>query len=394
VIRNRATKILTYAADGHIDAPRETPSGRGVLGVNLAGYFSGGFGVAESARFFAKTLEKAQIPYVLNNIVPRGQTRAEPTLPNFSRRNPYPINLVHVNADESPSFYRSRGLNYSRLKKNVGIWFWELSRSPERFFSSFKYYDEIWTCSSFVHKAISEVSPIPTIKLTFPLFVDDNHAIRRRDLFDLREESFVFLLAFDMLSVFQRKNPLALIKAFKNAFSEQEDVVLVLNYINPKANSAAVKAMRKESAGRKVVMIEHHLSECDFTSLIASCDCYVSLHRSEGLGIPMAKAMYLKKPVIATAYSGNMDFMNANNSFLVDYELVELEQDYGPYEQGNVWAEPNFDHACHQMRFVYENSHVREEIGIRASRDIKSCMNPHKTMEQIKARLQKFHFEG
>ena len=88
---------------------------------------------------------------------------------------------------------------------------------------------------------------------------------------------------------------------------------------------------------------------------MSSCDAYVSLHRSEGIGLTIAEAMGLGKPVIATGWSGNTDFMDVSNAFPVGYRLVELEENVGPYHAGEVWAEPSVEHAAELMRFVVDH---------------------------------------
>jgi glycosyltransferase involved in cell wall biosynthesis len=145
------------------------------------------------------------------------------------------------------------------------------------------------------------------------------------------------------------------------------------------------------SANLNVKILSRHLSDQEYLSILAACDCYVSLHRSEGLGLPMAEAMYLAKPVIATAYGGNSDFMNANNSLPLRYELVELDKDYGPYEKGNVWAEPDVAQAAELMRWVYENRELAKRIGQRAAIDIRESMNPTKASHEIRTRLEQVY---
>jgi glycosyltransferase involved in cell wall biosynthesis len=140
--------------------------------------------------------------------------------------------------------------------------------------------------------------------------------------------------------------------------------------------------------GKRIRLIEGHLSSDDMTGLTVCCDCFVSLHRSEGLGMGMAKAMYLGKPVIATGYSGNMDFMNGENSFLVKYDLVEIIEDDGPYKRGNVWADPDIDHAAQLMQLVYNNRGLSESKSRQAAQDIKNFMNPKITGIEMMKRLK------
>ena len=121
--------------------------------------------------------------------------------------------------------------------------------------------------------------------------------------------------------------------------------------------------------------------------LIASLDSFVSLHRSEGFGIGMAQAMYMRKPVIATGYSGNMEFMDHNNSFLVRYKLAELEENIGPYEKGNVWAEPDVEHAAELMQLVFKDRSTALQVAQRAEDDIKSSRTVELAGQAMKERL-------
>ena len=294
--------------------------------------------------------------------------------------------------DLAEHFFDSNGPAYSEGKYNIGIWYWELSRFRSRWLSAFSFYDEIWATSSFTKDCLSKISPVPVLKIRYPLFLDTSIVESKpRRRFDLGEDLYVFLFMFDFASVFERKNPLALLKAFRLAFGRDERAVLVINPINSWLNPTAAKSLRKASAGLNVRMIDKHLSERDYLSLLAASDCYVSLHRSEGLGLTLAQAMFLEKPVIATAYSGNMDFMSTDNSLLVRYKLVELDTDYGPYEKGNEWAEPDVDHAAQFMRWAYESQDAAATIGKRGSSDIKQHMSPIIASHEIRARLEQIY---
>jgi len=374
-------------------ALRPTPSATSQtrkFGVNFAGYFTGQFGGAASSRAFAKSLELAAVPHVLNKLVGGLHGEKRKTRSAFSSGSPYAINLIHVNPpDIAEAFVQSVDGSYLRGRYNIGVWYWELSRLPNSWISSFGLYDEIWATSSFTAGCLSRVSPIPVVKVRYPLCVNETLIDRRaRGRFHLEEDVFVFYFLFDFLSLFERKNPLALLKAFGRAFRRNEKALFLLQHINSKLASTHAKRLEEESSDLNVRIVKGHLSERDYLSLLAACDCYVSLHRSEGLGLPLAEAMYLGKPVIATAYSGNMDFMNVNNSLLVKYELKQLDRDYGPYEKGNVWAEPDIGHAAELMRWVYENRDEATKLGERASRDIRESMNLTLASREIMERLK------
>jgi glycosyltransferase involved in cell wall biosynthesis len=164
-------------------------------------------------------------------------------------------------------------------------------------------------------------------------------------------------------------------------------VVLVLKSINSSIDLENLERLKQVVDGLNVRIIDGHLDRDDIRALFASSDSFVSLHRSEGFGLGLAQSMYLGKPVIATAYSGNMDFMNINNSFLVKYTLVELDRDYGPYKKGSVWAEPDIAHAANMMRTVYENREAAAVVGRRVSEDVRKSMHPLVAGQEMLRRL-------
>jgi glycosyltransferase involved in cell wall biosynthesis len=359
------------------------------FGINVAGYIQGEFGVAEVARTSLKSLESAQVPYVLNNVKTPFHRQDDPTFAEFSAINPYRVNLVHVNADQAEVFANDKGLEYFKSRYNIGCWFWELSTFPKRWCSAFDYYQEIWVASGFCQESIASQSPIPVVKMTFPILIDEDEIRPNRSHFGLPEDRFTFGFVFDYHSLAERKNPYGLLQAFEMAFGDKKDVLLVIKTINGEYAPEKVQKLREaaQSCRANIRFIDGYIPRRDAINLVASFDSYVSLHRSEGLGIGMAQAMRLGKPVIATGYSGNMDFMNHNNSYLVRYQLTELQENYGPYEKGNVWAEPDLEHAAALIRQVYEDRVTTQQIANRAALDIKTRMTPEVTGREMKERL-------
>jgi len=140
-------------------------------------------------------------------------------------------------------------------------------------------------------------------------------------------------------------------------------------------------------AGGRVIVIDRVFSTDETISLMDACDAYISLHRSEGLGLTMAEAMLLAKPVIATGYSGNLDFMNPTNSLLVDYQLVEIDEGIPPYGRGLVWAQPSEPHAARLMRQVWENPEFARELGARARDDVGANLSMAAAGQRMAARL-------
>jgi glycosyltransferase involved in cell wall biosynthesis len=178
------------------------------------------------------------------------------------------------------------------------------------------------------------------------------------------------------------------IAAFRRAFRRDDAAVLVLKSINAEADRAGRDSLGRESDDAKVIFLDTHIPAAEMNALFASADCYVSLHRSEGLGLGMAHAMYLGKPVIATNYSGNLEFMNSDNALLVNYTMMEMNEDSGPYERGTRWAKPSVEHAADLMRWVYEHRAESEALGRRGAKSVRAILDPALTSAQIVRRVQ------
>jgi glycosyltransferase involved in cell wall biosynthesis len=186
----------------------------------------------------------------------------------------------------------------------------------------------------------------------------------------------------------ERKNPLGAIRAFRRAALPRGAAALVLKYTNAEYDRDAVRRFHEEADGLDVVMLDGYMSRPELTALMAASDCYLSLHRGEGFGMTMGEAMLLGKPVIATNYSGNVDFMTAENSYLVDYRIVPLTRDYGPYMRGHVWADPDVVQAARFIREVAFDRHAAAARGARARQDMLATRLPDRTGAAMRARLE------
>ena len=117
------------------------------------------------------------------------------------------------------------------------------------------------------------------------------------------------------------------------------------------------------------------MNRADLLGFLAASDAYVSLHRAEGFGLPLAEAMLLGKPAVATNYSGNLDFMTPRNSWLVDFRRVALDRGHRPYPAGGTWAEPDLDHAAEQMRHVYRHREDANEVARRGRDELRALLS-------------------
>lgn len=355
-------------------------------GVNVAGYFHSELGIGEAARQVISGLDACGVPVRPVGLVAplsRQGHHYGASAPYF----PYPINIVCVNADGLPGFSREVGTDWAAYRYTIGIWFWEVSTFPERWVSSFDYLDEVWVATQHIADALEPVAPIPVTKVTVPIRPLLGAPLTRRELG--MPDGFVFLFAFDYNSVFERKNPLAVVEAFMSAFPDVGVCSLVLKSINHEHDESNHERLREATADRPdIVLIDRYVSLQEKNSMMAACDCYVSLHRSEGLGLTMGEAMAFGKPVIATGYSGNLEFMTEQNSLLVRYETVPIGHDAAPYPPDGTWAEPDLEHATELMRRVRYEPALGQQLGARAAADIASRHSPQAAGATMAQRLE------
>ena len=359
-----------------------------IPGLNAAGFFKGEYGIGDASRAFYKVIHESTLPAVFINIHNRNHRNLDKSFDEFTETNPHSVNLMTFSFDYARRFYRDMGARFFRGHYNIAIWYWELEKFPVRWHPAFDYYDEIWATTSFCHKSIAEVSPIPVTRIDYPFYQPQETPAPDREGFGFKNDAWIFMFNFDFHSVLKRKNPDGLIAAFRKAFDPaKDDAWLVLKSINAERYPQLAEELKRSTDGLNVIWINEHLDGPRMKQLFATVDCFVSLHRSEGLGLGMAQAMAFGKPVIATGYSGNMDFTTPKNSLLVNYKLTELDWDYGVYEKGNFWAEPDVDHAAEQMRWIFNNREAGRELGRRAKTDMQKIMSPETALRQMRQRL-------
>lgn len=357
------------------------------LGVNVAGYFRSELGVGEAARQVITALDSERIPVAPVGVVaPRSRQGHE--FASFGAFDPpFPINLICVNADVLPTFAKDVGQEFFENRYSIGMWWWEVSEFPARWAGSFEHLDEIWVGSQHIADTLYRVSPIPVTKITLPVSMPQTAQLERSALG--LPEDFVFLFVFDYNSVFERKNPLAAVEAFKKAFPPGSGASLVLKSINHEYHAAEHEQLRMAANDHPgVQIIDRYVSVKEKNAMIANCDCYVSLHRSEGFGLTLAEAMYLGKPVIATAYSGNLDYMTPENSYLVDYNLKPIGEDAGPYPATGQWADPDVEQASRLMRHVFDNPDEARQRGTRGAAEIRRTHSPEAAGRAMAKRLR------
>lgn len=339
-------------------------SSAAALGVNVVGYHAADSGLGQVARSISRSLQDAGVAVidvdVAETLSPttHGASRAEAgTAPNEL----HPVTIAVVTSAQLPAVAARYPQPFERSRLRIGYWFWELSVVPATHAPAFEFVDWIWAPSRFVADAYRSAGDTP-VDVHPPYIPEPRPSGAGRAELGL-DTRFTFLTSFDYLSVVERKNPTTVIMAFREAFPNRDDVALVVKSINAERKPASAREVHDAADGDpRIVLRDEQLDPGDHAALVAAADCFVSLHRSEGLGLHLAEAMWLGTPVIATAYSGNLDLMDDECAALVDSSLTPVVNGEGAYPEGELWAQPNIMQATEWMRRIAGDEALRERL--------------------------------
>lgn len=361
-------------------------------GLNVIGFLQTAKGLAEVIRYNQHAYNSAGINYSLIDY--------EYSIPEHQQIIPIPdhewvnefrfnTNIFHINPPQLPYAWETFSAEALTGRYSIGVWYWELPELPDDWCFAFDLVDEVWVASDYVQEAISSKTHKPVIKIPPCIYLDEVPKITRGD-FGLPENRFLFMCAYDVLSSQERKNPSGAIKAFKSAFPQNDPGVgLVIKVNNAQEQPLEISKIKDELAEyNNIYYVDEILDRDSLNALIKCIDVHVSLHRAEGFGLVPAEAMYLGKPVIMTKWSGNLELMTPNNACGVDYQLTKLQQDYGPYQKGQYWAEPDVDHAAVYMKILRGDPAYFNQISVKAQKLIHDKFSPKNIGAKILSRLQ------
>lgn len=333
------------------------------VGANIHGYLKAELGMGELARLLVSAFADAGIPYSAVVSYQHGnRNNAEFDETNSSTQ--YPVDVIVVNADQF-ALWKSTDFSSSQpARRRVGVWAWEVQDFPSAYNQAFDLVDEVWTISSFAQRAIQKNTSKPVYVLPLPhKRVEDINATPTEAGSILGSRPPYFLVMFDYLSVIERKNPFAAIDAFKAAFIGRQNVTLVIKTINGAQRIADRERLKASIAtDSRIYLIEDYLTERELKSLMSGALAYVSLHRAEGYGLTCSEAMSLGVPVVATGYSGNLDYMSAQNSILIGFDLVPVGEGISEYPSNTVWAEPRIAEAAEIMKRLFDDEIYRDSV--------------------------------
>lgn len=397
--RNRRLRLRRICADAEIlfdFSNRASPWNRAFarrhlnVGLNLVGFFRADLGIGESVRCAARAADAAALPTACVDL--RLPCKNPLTDDSFAARlqsaNPHPVNLVHVDAPGMRDLDHHHGPDFRRGKYTIGYWAWELPEFPDAWIQYADFCDEVWAPSRFAAEAIAEKLPVPVLAMPHAIaFARPQGEFRAK--FGLPPDRFLFLFLYDLNSYSERKNPAAVLEAFRRSDLAGRGAALVIKVHNAAANPEDFARLQAAVASLPdTVLINATLSRSEIYELESACDCFVSLHRSEGFGLAVAECMYLGKPVISTDWSATTEFVNDSNACPVRASLVTLQRNHGPYAKGQTWADPDLDHAASHMRRLFAEPSLASRLGAAAQRTIELRFSPSTIGARYRRRLE------
>lgn len=369
----------------------ELPVYGGAPGANLIGYAHAELGMGEHVRMSAAALSETDVPFGVVDFGAGTASRQKASLIHGSviDTNKHKVNILHVNADQVLPAYTHLGRDFFERRYNIGYPFWELSKFPREWIPPMQLLDEVWAPTTFIQGALTEALGMTVRHMPVCVVLPKIPKLGRSH-FRIPADQYLFFFAFDGYSFIDRKNPYAVVAAFKMAFPlGNEKAGLIIKAMNATESSASWKRLVSEVGGdKRIRLINETMAKDKLLSLMSDCDCYVSLHRAEGLGLGPMEAMLLGKPVIVTNYSGNTDYAKSDNSCLVDYSLIPVKEGQYLFHENQVWADPDVKHAAWHMKRLADEPELGITLGKKAAAYVADHFSPAHCGQLYKQRLQ------
>ncbi|SIQ16171.1 glycosyltransferase [Chryseobacterium sp. RU33C] len=320
------------------------------LSVNYHGFFDGNFGISEATRLNALALEAMGIK--VNRINYSSETFEKMDTDSEASAS---INVFHININFINNFFsKNQDLNL-KDHYNIIYWAWEFPEVSDKVVEILNVFDELWVPSDFCVNIFTKYTGIPVIRFSHPIQKMAESKDFELSQYNISPDSRIYLTIFDSLSTTIRKNPEATLEAFTTVFKEDKNSVLIVKTHNLERSKDAQKALEAYNNIPNVIIINEHFSKEKLHSLIQQADVLISLHGSEGFGLTMAEAMAYGKIVVGTGYSGNLDFMNVNNSFLIQYDFIKTSNTKGLIDEGLTLARPSLKDAVEKLQYIKNN---------------------------------------
>lgn len=341
----------------------------------VSGFFSEALGVGRAGRLSLTALEQAGLAPLAHDI--RATIAAKPRAGPALAPRPGGVWLSHCNPPELLSLLFRIPARQWRDRYRIGYWVYETTQAPDLWRKAAHLVDEVWTPSRFAADALAG-SPTPVRVVPHPVALEGPPAgeltctepANRPD-----PARFTVFCTGDMRSSRTRKNLEGAIAAYRQAFTPEDGAELIVKTLHldsdPTGRAQLVEAI---GARRDVRLMTEPLSSAAMAALIAASDVVFSPHRAEGFGLVLAEALLLGTPVVATGWSGNLEFMEALPGLLIRHALIPVHDHASVYagDRGARWAEPDLSDAAAKLRWVRANPAAARALATRGGEAVRA----------------------
>jgi glycosyltransferase involved in cell wall biosynthesis len=363
------------------------------FGVNLVGYAIGELGIGEDVRMLAKALETAGVPFTILNRQPGPEIREMDfsVAEHLSTETPYPITIIAMTGFDTALLWLDRPDLFESTYV-IGFWPWELPDWPKEWDAVYDLVDEVWASTRYTQNAYAMRAPVPVKHVPMAVDLPRPSLLTRKD-FGLDPKAFLFLFVFDFMSYPARKNPEGPIAAFREAFPQgNEKVGLVLKVSNRLENDPRwLSLLEKIQNDPRIRLFAENLARPDLIALTKACDAYISLHRAEGFGRTLAEAMLLEKAVVATNFSGNVDYLNETTGYPVACHRGPIQSGDYPFSDHQSWAEPDPGDAARHLKAIVGDPVMARRLGKAGKKRIASVHGLKIVGKNLRRHLEDIH---
>ena len=355
--------------------------------ITLVGRPFAAAGMGERLRAVFRSLLAVGIDARLRDIAPRERPETATELhARLVERLDSDFTLLVMDSEERKLLSTSLEAELGEAGHTIVYPPWEPQRAPGGWARELEQCAEVWAASSYSAAAFRGVVSHPVTVLPLPCHPVLSRSFSRRH-FGISETAYVYVFFFDLASFTERMNLHGLLDVVDRLRAARPfaEFQLVVRLANPGADAAATARLKSalEPHRRQVRLIDSALSTDEVASLARLGDAFVSLHRAEDFGFGPGAAMYFGKPVVATGFSGNLEYMTPETALLVDFKMV-------PVQEGNaqaVWAEPDLEQAVGHMMQLLDHPESGRGLGARASAHVRTYFSQRACGLRYAARL-------
>jgi hypothetical protein len=297
--------------------------------------------------------------------------------------HPFDTTVLVLTCDALANYVIDHGAAPFEGRYMIGLWLWDLERPSEVMSTAARMVHELWVPSWFTADAVARSTKHRVFRMPLPVRANGPVA-------PAPDSAFTFLARVDYETGFERQNPLGTVTAFCAAFDPGAGPRLVIETAHAARYPAEHARLLDAVAGRPDIAVVPDATgraEDGLSGRSGRNSCFVSLHRSEGTGLVLARAMTEGIPTIATAHSFSAEMQDHRESLLVPFGRTPIPRTEYRCESGAAWAEPDLDAAAQAMRLVLAQPALAAARATKAQKRAQEQFSPTRSVRAMRSRV-------